>query len=387
MTPCPDELELTRAISQGASAEVATHLASCATCRAQRQRLERAIDLARQVDVPMPSAAHREEARTALLAAAFVDTPVRARSSRSKVWLGAAVAAAVAAAVVLVVGTRDSTGEMTTHLHGTLRPRPQTSFFAMSSAPDEIVVLHDGTLDVEVAPLHPGERFRVIVGDAEVEVRGTAFAVTARAGRLIDVVVAHGVVEVRARDEQRMLTAGQSWREPTNIATPSTASAQPTVTNPTATPPVVRHIAKAPPAKADREPAKPQRVPEEVAFDDGWAAMRANRFTQAARAFARVQVLSPTGPLAEDASYWYAVALARAGQPVPAQNAFRDHLDAFPTSRRAGEVSAMLGWLLVEAGEMREAMQRFRAASTDPDAEVRASARAGLEAIAKLTAK
>ena len=49
------------------------------------------------------------------------------------------------------------------------------------------------------------------------------------------------------------------------------------------------------------------------------------------------------------------MALARAGQPALATSAFRDYLDGFPTSRRVGEASAMLGWLLVDAGEAREA--------------------------------
>jgi hypothetical protein len=366
--------------------------------------LERAIELARQVIAPMPTPARVEETRTALLAAAFADKPMGATRPRRTVWVAVAAAAAIVLAIVV---TRSEVTDHDTHRHGTVRVRSNASLAAASWAPDEIVVLHDGTIDVEVAPLHAGERFRVIVGDAEIEVRGTAFIVIAQAGRLIDVVVQDGVVEVRSRDRRRMLTAGQSWREPARAIT---ASAPEPVVVPTpialhvpelvapdgsasrnpATPevapnPIASRVARTTPkVRAHGEPSKPQRVPEELAYDDGWAAMRSGRFTQAASAFARVQLLAPTGPLAEDAGFWYAVALARSGQPTLAGNAFRDYLDAFPTSRRVGEASAMLGWILVDAGKAREAEQRFRVASTDLDPKIRASATAGLETVAKM---
>jgi hypothetical protein len=41
----------------------------------------------------------------------------------------------------------------------------------------------------------------------------------------------------------------------------------------------------------------------------------------------------------------------------------------------------MLGWLLVEAGDRTAAAPRFRAGLDDPSAEVRASARKGLDAL------
>jgi hypothetical protein len=52
-------------------------------------------------------------------------------------------------------------------------------------------------------------------------------------------------------------------------------------------------------------------------------------------------------------------------------------------SQRRGEASAILGWLLVDAHRPREAEALFRAAAADPHANVRASARDGLDAIAR----
>jgi len=111
--------------------------------------------------------------------------------------------------------------------------------------------------------------------------------------------------------------------------------------------------------------------------------MRASRFDDAATKFLRVQLLDPEGPLAEDASYWRAVALARAKSSAAAQ-AFRDFLELHPRSRRAGEASAMLGWILVDAREHAEAKRRFQAALTDGRSTpaVVTSARAGLAALA-----
>lgn len=410
MSRCPDELALSRALSDGA-AEIVAHVASCEACRVAWNRLERARVLARQVGAAMPSAGHREQMRTALLAAA-TRAPVREKRRGWRIGGGAAMAAA-AIAVVVVAMRANREPPVAMHRHGAMRALSNASVAQLTWSPDEIVVLNDGMIDVEVAPLHAGERFRVIVGDAEVEVHGTAFVVTARAGRLVEVVVRHGVVEVRARDGRRMLMAGQAWREAATQVTTAAPQPQPLTPAPApiaktsggaATAPRTRDVVAAPRATRDvvavpranravisasrdavtaAESPKP-RVPEELAYDEAWAAMRAGEFSQAASGFARAQLLAQTGPLAEDASFWYAVALARAGQQALATSAFRDYLAASPTSRRAGEASAMLGWLLVEAGDAREAAQRFRFARSSSDPAVRVSAEAGLAAVAKL---
>ena len=107
--------------------------------------------------------------------------------------------------------------------------------------------------------------------------------------------------------------------------------------------------------------------------------MRAKDYATAATKFARVMILAPDGSLVEDAAFWQAVALARAGRRAQATTAFRDFLDAHPRSPHAGEGSAMLGWLLIDAGDRAEAGRRFRAAVDDPSKSVRDSARSGLD--------
>lgn len=134
-------------------------------------------------------------------------------------------------------------------------------------------------------------------------------------------------------------------------------------------------------------PPKPSgdtaRTPEERSYDQAWEALRADNFARAANGFSRVLLLAPDSPLVEDASFWHAVALARGKRSAEALSAFRDFLDSYATSARAGEANAMLGWILIDARVYDEAARRFRAAVGDPNAAVRSSAQAGLDALAK----
>jgi peptidoglycan DL-endopeptidase CwlO len=388
---CPSELELSRALSEGADAALDRHLAECAACRARWDDTRDAIAIAGRLSAPPPSADRIEEVRTELLARMRATAPARS-PRRTVVLRGVGLAAAAAAGVIGVLALRSPADapEARAHLHGTVRARPGAAFLASSGAPDEIVVLFDGTIDVDVAPLHRGERFRVFVGESRVEVHGTAFAVTAHAGRLTDVEVAHGVVEVQlVGAPPRTLRGGEAWRDPGPIAV------QPDVVPPPAPEvvapapgPAPRRRAPAPapaptPDPAPAPPAAPAATtsPEEDAYNEAWTAMRANDFTRAASAFARVRLLDPDGPLAEDTGFWYAVAIARSDHPRPAIGAFESFLEQFPRGARAGEASAMLGWLLLEHVGAAAARPRFEAALTDPSHAVRESATAGLAAI------
>ncbi|MEO8550560.1 MAG: tetratricopeptide repeat protein, partial [Kofleriaceae bacterium] len=121
---------------------------------------------------------------------------------------------------------------------------------------------------------------------------------------------------------------------------------------------------------------------DQLAYDDGWSALRAARFDDAATAFARTISEAPGGSLADDARFWHAVALARGHHSTVAILAFREAIDEHAGSSHAAEASAMLGWLLVEAKLLPEARARFAAAADDANDRVRTSARAGLDALA-----
>lgn len=407
MSACPDEVEFARAISEGADRALSDHLVACARCREAWEGETRAIELLRRAPVQQPAADLREEMRTAILARASqvlapAPAPAASRAGRTRwTWVGASALAA-AAAVVLVarsreVGAPPPVVQPSTHAHGAVSPHGGARYVASAVSPDEVVTLHDGVIDVEVTPLHGGERFRVITADAEVEVRGTAFEVTAELGHLAGVRVRHGRVEVRPQGRPVVLVgAGETWeaapaRAVEEIAAPiSVAPRQAPELAPAPAPRPVRPVgppraaltarAVAPSLPVTAAPPVSDRAPQAVAYDEAWAAMRAGSFDRAATAFARAGILDPEGPLAEDAGYWYAVALARQHR-AEATTAFREQLARYPHSAHAGEASAMLGWLLVDAHQREEAEQRFRAALGDPSTSVRTSARAGLTAL------
>jgi ferric-dicitrate binding protein FerR (iron transport regulator) len=79
------------------------------------------------------------------------------------------------------------------------------------------IALHvDGEVSVEVARRAPGQRFVVIAGDRQVEVRGTAFSVEHRDGALA-VACSHGLVAVAEPtrpDEVVEVGAGRRWEIP-----------------------------------------------------------------------------------------------------------------------------------------------------------------------------
>ncbi|HEU4733301.1 MAG TPA: hypothetical protein VFT22_35660 [Kofleriaceae bacterium] len=439
---CPGELELARAIGEGGDAEIAAHLAACDDCRAIWDRTRAMIELARELPAPLPPAPRREEVRTAVLAAAASVTRRPAR----RAWLVPVAAGAAAAGVVGYLAVHPATPypapmgagsaePLRQSGRGVVHPQPGARYEISAPGPDEIVRLFDGVVEVEVEPLVAGERFRVIVGGSEIEVRGTVFTVTASAEHLVGVEVSRGRVEVRPETgAPAAVVAGQAWRlarapvaEPAASAPPRSPSApgpapapHRAAPGPSRRPtPALARSATAPAhdsrpqapvpvspqipvqvspqvpvqvslsASSDPVPGQPvadaARAPDELAYDQAWAALRASEFARAASGFARVVLIAPEGALVEDASYWRAVALARGQRSAEAVAAFRDFLEAFGGSAHAGQASAMLGWLLIDTRAYREAERWFRAAAGDPSPGVRKSAQAGLDALARRT--
>ena len=324
---------------------------------------EAALAAMRDAPADVPNAAHREEVRTALLARAR--PPAHARS---RTWFAVPLAAA-AAVIAIVAWPAPALHTVALPVmpplpaRGHVHPLEGAVFAAASHVPDEVVTLHDGTIHLDVDPLRSGERFRVIVGKSEIEVRGTAFDVTADHDHLVGVHVIHGRVEIRpfGRDVV-LLVAGGDWRDAPIVAAEPPA--------PPAPHPHVRAIV-----------VTVQPTLDQVAYDDAWTALRGSQFDVAAQQFAKALLAAPEGSLADDARFWHAVALARGHAAGPAMAAFREVVDEHPGSTHAGEASAMLGWLLVDAKRLDEARERFAAATNDPSPKVRASAQAGMEAL------
>jgi TolA-binding protein len=394
---CPSPRELEHAYWSG-DARVRLHAAGCLRCSPQWAEIAALVEVGRAIAPPPSSPGRREEIRSALLAGkeAAIRTPApRIRRAWRMAGLGAAAAAAAAVAIAWWLWPREEARVAVARAHVLAHDGAR---YLAGAQPDEIVRLVDGTLTVEVEPLRPGERFRVVTGDAEVEVKGTAFDVAARADRLESVRVVHGLVEVRRSGGRALLLgAGQSWQAP-----PRTESKVPAATQDAAAAdasraatgtrdPVTDGEAGAPSrpqrrgsriqTRVDAGPPPASRTAAQQAFDDGWRAIRAGRFGEAAEAFERAASADGSAAVAEDARYWRAVALARAGDEARAIGAFESFLDAHPAATRAGESSVMLGWLLFDRGDHAAAARRFRAAIADPSPRIRASAAQGLNAL------
>ncbi|HEU5056362.1 MAG TPA: tetratricopeptide repeat protein, partial [Kofleriaceae bacterium] len=235
-------------------------------------RIEDLQAAARELPQHQPSEAQRSALRASLVEAARAERP---DAPRRRVRTGAALAiggalAAAAAAAVLWTWTRSGEDEVRRGTAaggevGARRATIQSSSGAhfehtrvhgppAGEAPgviDEVVRLRQGRVAVAVEHLARGERFRVVTGDAEVEVRGTSFDVVVERDELVEVVVHTGLVEVRPEGREAIaLHPGERWRadeHPVRTAALEPAAAEP------APAPIV--------APAPEPTAEPQPVP------------------------------------------------------------------------------------------------------------------------------
>ncbi len=347
-------------------------------------------------------------------------------SRRSPFVAVAAVSASLAAAAVIivwllagpdarrnVVATIESSDAQSPVpiTRGVVIPQGSASYTLLSPSPDEVVRVDHGAVVVQVAALGSGERFRVRTTDAEVEVRGTVFFVQVDQGKLTLVRVSEGVVEVRPEKRPiATLHAGDSWPPPVAGGQPSSdgADVPPAETGPTGEGKLANAHRQGPRTRQPHERASapepaldvdshaatdkttsppPAPSPGEEAFRQGWSDLKRNDAQAAARQFELACKQARAGSVAEDACFWAGAAAKRANQLPSARAALQRFLRRFPRSPRAGEASALLGWLLYDAGDIDRAEPLFRAAERDSVPRVVDSARRGLQAIARSRAQ
>ncbi len=265
-------------------------------------------------------------------------------------------------------------------VHGTGEATFERKTLSLPSSPtDEVVYLNDGVIRLDVRPLQKGERFRVITPDAEIEVRGTSFRVAVSSGRLLEVEVLSGRVEVRPKGQsKRTLSAQERWRSPTK---PSARVVKKPRAEARATAPAtdVRPMKRKEPKPELKVTPKPQAEdPMERAFREGWRMMRAKKYGRASEVFRAALRAHPDAPLSQDASYWLTVALLKSGDRASAARALERFLDRYPTAARAGEARVMLAGLLGRSAPAR-ARALCAAALKDQSPKVRAKAQALIE--------
>ncbi len=363
--PRPDEIERGY---WSEDARVRAHVSSCARCSGEWDEIEALAKVARElgaVSLPPEARERHEELRTALLSRAPLGVPPR---SGRELPIAIAIAVAVVAVSIVSAVWREpgsTIEDRSAPIHrGRVTAIDTARFFVLEAQPDEIVRLIEGTIAVSVEPLHDGERFRVVSGDGEVEVRGTRFEVTARGDRLEAVNVRRGRVEVRKDGVlAALLGPGDRWDRPA----PPAPEPPP--------PPAVALV----PKKAPPEPP-PVGAEDARVYERAWTALRAGRFDAAAAEFAEVQRRTDDPVLREDAAYFEGVSLARASRPDPAIRSMETFLERYPRSERVEEVAAMLGWLLFDRGETDRARPLFERAAAASSSRVRESGERGIAA-------
>jgi hypothetical protein len=387
---CPSAADLARAASQASDDDVLAHVRGCPTCEASWRQQRALLAIAARLPFVPPAPQRQRQVREQLLAT-VAGTP-RPRRPAALV-IGAALAGVVTVAALVLVQSRgfhrDPAGDQAaaTASRAVIAAAPGARFVRISGPPHEVIRLYEGLVRFTVAPAGSAEQtFAVVTGQGRVEVRGTIFETTARGDELVAVKVEHGRVAVRPTiaetasaevEPELMLEAGHAWQKPAPLPeTPVSRSERLPLRDPALPPTSPR-----PGSSRARAPARPSD-PATVAFGHGMALLRASNLPAAAVAFEQAATLSPSGTLAEDASYWHAVTLNKAGAPDAGREALESFLTRFPRSARAGETSVRLGWLLLDRGLPADASSRFRAGLADRSSIVRKSAQAGLDALA-----
>lgn len=422
---CPDPVYLTRAFSEGPNEALCEHLENCEHCQNEWRKISHLVEAGRKLPIGYPNEKRLDDVRIEIFAGALAPKP-----SMSRAKVGAFAVFVIAFIALAFAGTRyipsifdnernRASGEI---YRAKIIPQGFATYSVESSQPNEVVRLKTGTIRVMVDPLMPDERFRVIIGSAEVIVRGTVFDVMAENDKLIDVQVQSGKVEVRPHVLKPIaLGPGQSLNEkqlvdkqadekilvaqnvpPKQEFTKSSKasdannslmiSKKKSITKKELNQNASKTMAKTKVEKIQPAPSKEEsqnavsihaKSLSQIAFENGWAALREGNHSKAAQSFAQAIEQAGDSPLVEDATFWHAVALARSGKTTQAKNALNLFISIYPRSPRKGEASVMLGWILVRAGDFDNAKLHFNSAIGDRVSHVRESAAKGLAEIDK----
>ena len=358
--------------------------------------------LARTIAPPELATDQAEQLRTSVLASA---ANVRQLSRSSRTPIIVAIGAAVAAAAALFVWFNTGEAEL---------PKPRANVVALGSAsfaheqqwPSYVLRVDSGRVQIDVGTVDATQRFTTTTSDSRIDVRASKFIVGVEQKRIASIDVQEGRVELTYSGSTIILSAGQTWHPPVRTA-------ETEVIVPPAPAPVIDKAPDAPapakkPAQSKRKaatdqpstmtPPKPTVAnpetpapiapkPGELDFRAGVALLRGGDAVAATTSFVSSCTAARKDALGEDACFWVGAAAKRAGQTSTAREALTRFLQDFPSSARAGEASALLGWLLYDANELDAAETRFNRAAADRVPKVRTSAERGLEAIRRRRAK
>ncbi len=387
---CPSDEALSRAFPAPES-DVARHVETCESCRSTWQSFEMLSRLGKQLPIrpDEPDTLDLLRSRILTVAAERKVPPAQRRrflplATAAVVLLSLAITDRIAGdpdrpRVVRAEPPQEPVAVVRGSEHAVFAHRIERGRGAIR---EEIVELSDGRISLEVEPLEAGQRFLVVTDDSEIELSGTSFALTAVHGKLASVEVLAGRAEVRSKDGAPViLREGERW-PPAPASKPAIQErAVPARKQLGADIERPAPLQPEPIARVEIEPA-PAEAPDPVesAFVEGLRRFKARDYPGAAESFG-VASRDPSAPAAEDAEYWRAIALAKAGRSEAAAEAMRAFLERRSDSARAGEMSLMLGRQLLDLGRIDEARPVFERGLRDRSPQIRERARRALKTI------
>jgi hypothetical protein len=334
------------------AAEALAHARNCAACGALERSLRSLREAARSMPEPVIDAVAAQQVRAEVMAGAMRGVRGTSRTVRRALAVAAVVTLALLGAAALrsrSTAPRSSAEGIDLAGAGTLRPERAAVYRVERAGVDTRIALTEGTIHLSVVHRRRSERFVVALDDAEVEVRGTRFAVDAHEGHLRRVRVTEGLVAVRrAGQSERFVAAGGTLEvtEPVALA-PAAATLHPI--EPAATAVTEPGVTAAPRVEAPRATS----AAAEAASRDFRAGALANvrgEPGEAARALQRfLAATTARDPRREDARYVLVLAL-EATHEAGAERAAREYLGEFPHGLRRAEVTVRLTRRLAARG-------------------------------------
>ena len=324
---------------------------------------QRIDEIARRLPAYVPSRERERAAGAAILTRVSAGATNRARLA-GRLWPAFALVAILFAGW-LARGPRASSSPATAEdvpvSEEGKRPVPARAAVAVSAGPtaryeralrpaQEVVRVTDGEVQFDVNAIAVDAALVVETADSDVTATAATFRVVAEKGRLLAVVVSRGRVVVRSGGLGPIsVIAGDEWTASTDNRAPGVAPRLPGRSSDLETPEPRGQTLPARKPKQSRPTRKPpaqlpsaNALPGERNFIDGWSLLQAGQPARAAGLLAAACREAGRRPLAEDACFWSAVALVRAGRAEPARAALQEFVAEWPSSSRVREAEEFL---------------------------------------------
>jgi hypothetical protein len=392
---CPSNADLTKAITHGPTPEMARHLETCLRCADDWHTQHRIAALAAKLPRYPLSESTGENIRTVIVADSNAATSAGTAERKMVIWIAAASLIFLTVGMWLFRQLHDHNDNVSPVsidapiFRAELHPQDGARYKQIAAQPDEIVRVFEGSVTFSVDALLAGERFRVITGDAEIEVVGTVFEIVVKNDILETVHVISGTVEVRPHEREIVVLQQSDWwcrKMPPIQPMHKTFEAErvkedeiKTVDSKTRK--AVRRTqgnenTPPPPRQGDTDTSNNL----EVRFNSGWQSFRQGNFAMAAGAFESVYLQEKKHTLREDALYWCGIAYFRAGNRLQANSAMTQYFKDYPNGRRRLDVAVRLGWMALDDGHFKKAETYFQVGITSANSRIRKSAKEGLAA-------